>query len=232
MSIIPNHTGLCNDATSFYLFDILIQEPVTAITDIFITAITWRIFFKSKGELVPTLPNQLYRYFFFMIGLATLLGGIFGHALCYRLGIGWKLPGWITSMFAIMLAERAAIIHVLPQMPKLLQRILPALNILELCTMVTTAIVTLNFFWVEFHAFYGLGIVVGVFELINYRKTRNPASKWILIAVSISFIAAFVQIAGIHIHDPWFRAVDMAHVIMCGTALILYKGVRLIKLNN
>ncbi|MBK8487224.1 MAG: hypothetical protein WAU21_07950 [Chitinophagales bacterium] len=229
MSFIPYQTELCNNETNIYIYNVLVQEPVTAITDILITIIAWRIFFKSKKELTPTLSNQLYRYFFFMIGLATLLGGVFGHALCYRLGIGWKLPGWITSMFAIMLIERAAIMHVLPQMPKSLHKILPILNFVELAIMITTAVVTLNFFWVEFHAFYGLGIVVGSFELINYKKTGNQASKWILIAVGISLIAAFVQIAKIHINDPWFRAVDFAHVIMCVTSVILYKGVRLIK---
>lgn len=226
MSVIPYQTELCNDATNIFVSDILIQEPVTAATDVLITTIAWVIFFRLKKLSVRNTSNLLYQYFFFMIGLATLLGGIFGHALCYRLGIGWKLPGWITSMFAIMLIERAAIMHVLPILSPTARKVLPVINILELIIMITTCVLTLNFFWVEFHAFYGLGIVVGIFESINYMRTGNKASKWILIAVGISYIAALLQLAKIDLHDPWFRAIDAAHIIMCVTSLVLYKGVK------
>ena len=230
MSLIPFQTELCNDATNILIHNVIIQEPVTTITDLIITAFTWTIFFNARKNLTPNRSNRLYRYFFFMIGLATLLGGIFGHAFCYRLGIGWKLPGWIISMIAIMLVERAAIMHVLPIMPPVFRKILPALNLVELTIMITTAVITLNFFWVEFHAFYGLGIVVGTFEMINFIKTRNAASRWILTAVGISLSAAAVQLLHIDMHDPWFRDVDFAHVVMCITSVVLYKGVKLIKM--
>lgn len=191
-----------------------------------ITAVTWFLFFKAEKEFSKNSATKYYRYFFLVIGMATLLGGIFGHALCYKLGLGWKLPGWIISMIAIMLAERGSIMHAMPSMSKNIGRFFAMFNILELCILIVLAVLTLNFFWVEFHALYGLGIVVGSFELFHYIKTKSVASLWILFSVGVSFIAAFVQIVNFDIYYPWFRSIDFAHIIMCITSFTMFNGIR------
>lgn len=203
---------------------ILIQEPVTTITDIFITIVCWFVFLRLKPFHNLSLVYRLFRYFFFMMGLATLLGGIFGHAFNYAVGYDLKLPGWICSMVAVMLAERSSIFHAKPYMKKQVGELFSVVNIVELATLITAVCVTLDFLFVEAHAFYGLLIVFGSFEFYVYRRTKNQGSKYLLYSVGISAIAAFVHISFLSIH-PWFNYLDLAHCLMCVSAYVLYVGV-------
>ncbi|MGZ4033495.1 MAG: DUF6962 family protein [Bacteroidia bacterium] len=230
MSFIPDHTNLCTDATSIMLFGTKIQEPMAALTDLLITAVCWYVFIRSKKEVEKNNVTTLFRYFFLVMGFSTLLGGICGHAFCYRLGIAFKLPGWIMSMFAIMLCERSAIMHIRKVVRFAVGNFLIVLNIVELIFMISIACITLNFFFVEFHALYGLLFITGSFELYNYRKTKDPASKWILYSVSIAFVAAVVNVAHLSA-GKWFNNIDAAHTIMSVSAYVMYLGMKKIKLN-
>jgi len=212
------------DIIEFYFRGILIQEPVTAITDIFITITCWYIFLRLKPYHNNALAYRLFRYFFFMMGLATLLGGIFGHAFSYAVGYNLKLPGWICSMVAVMLAERSSIVHARPLMKKQVGEFFSVLNIVELLTLVTAVSITVNFFFVEAHAFYGLLIVFGSFELYIFRKTGDEGSRWLLYSVCVSALAACVHIGYFSIHR-WFNYLDLAHCLMCVSAFLLYQGV-------
>ncbi len=207
---------------------ILIQEPVTTLTDIMITVVCWFVFLRLKPYHFRSIVYRLFRYFFFMMGLATLLGGIFGHAFNYAVGYNLKLPGWICSMIAVMLAERSSIVHARPLLKKQIGELFSVLNIVELATLITAVSVTLNFLFVEVHALYGLLIVFGSFEFFIYRKTKDAGSRYLLYSVGISSIAAFVHISYFTIH-PWFNYLDLAHCLMCVSAYVLYLGVRKLK---
>lgn len=228
MSFIPDHTNTCVDETNITVFNILIQEPVTTITDFMITVCCWYVFLKSKHEISNHHSAQLYRYFFLLMGCSTLFGGVFGHALCYKLGVAYKLPGWITSMMAVMLCERAAIMHTRNVMPVSIGNFFMYANIVELLILITVTCITLNFFFVEFHALYGLLIVTGTFEFYIYRKTKNNASRWILYSVAFSSIAAVAHIWQLSPHR-WFNYLDLAHTLMCVSVFILYNGVKKIQ---
>jgi hypothetical protein len=206
-----------------------IQEPITALTDLLITAVCWYLFAKLRPYKEKSRVYRLFQSFFFMMGLATLLGGIFGHAFNYAVGYLLKLPGWIASMFAVMLAERSAIIHSRPLMKLNIGNFFAVINIIELITLITLTCLTLNFFFVEFHAFYGLLIVFGCFETYVYLKTKDEGAKNMLISVGISAIAAAVHISHFSIHR-WFNYLDLAHIIMCVSAFVLYNGVKKITL--
>ncbi|MFN0274880.1 MAG: DUF6962 family protein [Chitinophagales bacterium] len=225
MSFIPDHTNTCVDDTSIEIFNLKIQEPVTTLTDFLITVCCWYIFFRARKEVEKNHITELYLYFIFMMGLATLFGGVFGHALCYKLGVGFRLPGWIMSMVAVMLCERAAIMHTKKVMPAKVGKFFANANIVELILLITITCITLNFFFVEFHAFYGLLVVTGSFELYNYKKTKAASSKWILYSVAFSSVAAVAHIWKLSPH-PWFNYLDLAHSIMCVSVFILYNGVR------
>lgn len=212
------------ELVDIYVSGIRIHEPITTLTDFFITATCWYIFFALKTYHEKALVFRLFRYFFFMMGLATLLGGIFGHAFSYIAGHELKLPGWICSMIAVMLAERSAIIHSGPLKKRSLSRFFSVVNIVELAVFIIVVCFTFNFLFVEIHAFYGLLIVFGSFELFVYLKTRDQGSKWMLYSVGISALAALVHIFYFSIHK-WFNYLDLAHCLMCVSALFLYRGV-------
>jgi hypothetical protein len=97
------------------------------------------------------------------------------------------------------------------------------LNVIELLTFVTITFVTLDFFFVEVHAAYGLLIVTTGFSLIVFVKTGNRGSRTFLIAVAFSSVSAliFMNKWGI---GPWFNHFDISHLLMAVSAWFFYKG--------
>ncbi len=214
--------------TTVDLFGFQIMEPVTAATDLLVSGVCLYAFLKiRKGT--NNLPSvNLLKYYFLTLALATAYGGIIGHALQHVLSFGWKVPGWLISMLSIALIERAAILHAKPILRPGIGKFFAILNIIELSVLVSVVLLTLNFFFVEAHAFYGLLIVVSSFELFIYIKTKDEGSKLLLVAVIISALAATVHLTQFSIHI-WFNHLDLSHVLMAMAAYVFYLGATKIK---
>lgn len=163
------------------------------------------------------------------MSIATFLGGVLGHAFLYALSMPFKLPGWIVSMFSIMLIERAAINHTRILFKPRLISVLQIINLLELATFLCLSIVYLDFFFVEFHSGYGLMFVVLGLEGFLFYKTRNHASKNILIGISIAALAALVFMNKLTMHQ-WFNHIALSHVIMAVAAFYFYRGASRVEL--
>lgn len=157
------------------------------------------------------------------MGVATFFGGLFGHMFLYALSMSWKLPGWIVSMFSIMLIERAAINHTRILFNEKVIKVLQIINIIELVTFMFLAIYYLNFFFVEFHSGYGLMFVVLGLEGYLYYKTKNEASKFILIGIGIAAVAALFFMNHWVIHT-WFNHIAASHTLMAVAAYFFYLG--------
>lgn len=214
--------------TTVDLFGFQIMEPVTAATDLLVSGVCLYAFLKiRKGT--NNLPSvNLLKYYFLTLAVATAYGGIIGHALQHVLSFGWKVPGWLISMLSIALIERAAILHAKPILRPGIGKFFAILNIIELSVLVSVVLLTLNFFFVEAHAFYGLLIVVSSFELFIYVKTKDEGSKLLLVAVIISALAATVHLTQFSIHI-WFNHLDLSHVLMAMAAYVFYLGATKIK---
>ncbi|WP_372647516.1 hypothetical protein [Draconibacterium sp.] len=211
------------EINTIYLFGVKIDEPVVTLTDLLVSVLcfifAYKIHNKNKNEKVFTY----FKLYFLIMGIATALGGLIGHAFLYNFNFYWKLPGWITSMFSIMFVERAAIEHTRIELSKKIVKILGFLNIIEFLTFLTLTIVTLNFFYVEFHSGYGLMFVVLSLEGFLFIKTRNKASKFILIGVAFAAVAALFFMNNISIHQ-WFNHISASHVLMAIAAWFFYMG--------
>ncbi len=214
--------------TKMDLFGFQIMEPVTAATDLLVAAVCLYAFVKisRSGNSLPSA--QLLKYYFLTLAVSTTYGGVIGHALQHILSFGWKVPGWLMSMISIALIERAAILHAQPILRPGLGKFFAILNIIELITLISVVMITLNFFFVEAHAAYGLLAIVSSFELFIYLKTKNEGSRLLLIAVAISALAATVHLTKFTIH-VWFNHLDLSHVLMAGAAYVFYLGAVKIK---
>ncbi len=236
---------------SIFIQNLRIDEPVTTLTDLMVSAVCFYAFFKLSKIPVHNKVHLYLRYYFLSMGFATAIGGIVGHGFLYSLNaqwelpeplvnfIGkifgkdlmkdvanpWKLPGWLTSMFSIALVERAAIEYARPLIKNRVGTFFAWLNIIELATFVTITFVTLNFFFVEIHSAYGLLVVVTSFNLFVYIKTKTAGSKLFLIAVGFSTVGAlfFMNQWGI---SPWFNHFDISHTFMTFSAIYFYKGAK------
>ncbi len=211
--------------TTVEIAGLKIMEPVTAATDLLVSIVCLYAFFKLKNTKNSSPTVRLFTYYFLTMSLATLYGGLIGHAFLYLLTFSWKVPGWLISMASVALIERAAICHAQPLLKPSIGRFFATLNIIELLTLATVVLLTLDFFFVEAHAAYGLLVVVFSFELYVYRRTKAEGSRLLLLAVCISAIAATVHLTQLTI-DPWFNHLDFSHVLMAIAAYVFYLGAK------
>lgn len=163
------------------------------------------------------------RWYFLIMAIATFLGGILGHAFQYAVGLEWKLPGWLISMLSVMAIERASIMHSGPLLNKKFSRFLEIANVVELITFAVITFSTLNFFFIQVHSAYGLGLIVLPLHFYVYRKTRNEGSRIIFLSVIFATLAAFFYTSKIGLH-LWFNHLDLAHTVMSISLYFFYRG--------
>jgi hypothetical protein len=214
------------EITQIQLGHLIIHEPVTVITDLLVTAVCWYASWKMR-VFAPGKLKTLFQAYFFTMGLATAYGGIIGHGFIQQLGFAWKVPGWLISMFSVALLERAAIFHAKPWLSPEFGRFMALLNLLELFVLIGVVLFTLNFFFVEAHAAYGLLVVVASLEGYIYHKTKHIASKKMLLAIGIAALAACVHLSEFAPHT-WFNHLDLSHVLMAISSWYIFQACSLL----
>jgi hypothetical protein len=217
--------------TSINVSGIKITEPVTAITDLLLSAVCLFAFFRLRKtrSSIPTV--KLFSYYFLTLSITAAYGGIIGHAFIHLLSFSWKIPAWILSMISVALIERAAIIHAQPYLKRGTGRFFATLNIVELITLNIIVLYTQVFFFVEVHAAYGLLVIVFSFELFIFMKTREKGSRLILYAVMVSALAAIVHVTRFAPHK-WFNHNDLGHVLVSIAIYIYYLGSKRIHVDH
>lgn len=213
------------EKTSIDLFGLLIQEPVTALTDLLVTGVCLYAFLKLKTSNASV---RLLRYYFLTMAIATAYGGIVGHAFMHYLEFGWKVPGWLMSMISVALLERSAITHAKPLLTEKQGNFFTWLNSIELVVLTIIVLVTLNFKFVEAHAAYGLLVIVFSFEAYIFKMNRAESSVLFLVATGIAALAATVHLSQFSIHT-WFNHLDLSHVLMAGSAFVFFLAGRKIE---
>jgi hypothetical protein len=209
--------------TSINIFGILILEPVTSLTDLLVSAVCFYAFFNLKKKNESSLHFKLINWFFLTMGLATMLGGLIGHAFLYAFSFGWKLPGWLMSMLSISLLERASIEYAKPLLSRKLRKFMDWANIIELITFMSLTFIFLDFRFVEIHSAFGLLIVNTPLYIYIFVKTRNKVSIFMLVAISIAILSAIAFMNEISIHI-WFNHLDLSHTLMAMAAYFFFKG--------
>lgn len=169
-----------DEINSIVISGIRIDEPIVTITDLLVSVLCFIYAYKIHKSTKKGKVFLFFKIYFFVMAIATMLGGLIGHAFLYAFSFYWKLPGWITSMISIMFVERAAIEHTRIWLKDSLVKIFGIINIIEFLTFLTLTITTLNFFYVEFHSGYGLMFVVLSLEgfLFLKLKTQPQNSYW------------------------------------------------------
>lgn len=208
---------------SISILGIRVDEPMTTLTDLLVSVVCFYAFYKLTKKKLPGRTQLYFRYYFLLMGIATCLGGLVGHAFLYLLSFSWKLPGWITSMLSVALIERSAIQHAKPYIKPEVGKAFLVINVIELVTIMAITMITLDFAWVEFHSGYGLLGVVAPFHLWVYSKTRDRGSAFILLAVGLASVAALFYMNKVSFHT-WFNYLDISHTVMAMAAVVFYLG--------
>ncbi len=208
---------------SIEVFNVVIREPVTSLTDVLVAVICLMAYFSLKRMSLRNEVHRLFMYYFLTMSAATFLGGVIGHAFLEYLPFLAKIPGWITSMLSVALLERTVIQYTRSIVSPKLGNFLAWVNIIELLTFMILALVTLNFQFVLAHAAYGMGVVVLGFSIFIYRTEKSLGSKLMLWAVGFCIVGATFFVFKIGI-DKWFNHVDISHVFMMIASVFYYKG--------
>ncbi|PIF02087.1 MAG: hypothetical protein CR996_01365 [Draconibacterium sp.] len=212
-----------------YIGNVRIDEPIVTITDLLVSFLCFLFAYRLHRSGKKNKTILYFKIYFFSMGIATLLGGLIGHAFLYAFSFYWKLPGWITSMISIMFVERAAIEHTRIWLNNNIVSILKVINIIEFLIFLTLTIITLNFFFVEFHSGYGLMFVVLSLEGFLFLKTKNTAGKYLLAGVGFAAIAALFFMTKTSPH-AWFNYLSTSHLLMSLAATFFYLGAQKINM--
>ena len=210
---------------SIDVFGTAITEPIVTLTDLMITAVCVYAFFQLRKPNRRGKVHKYIRWYFGIMAIATFLGGILGHAFQDQIDLAWKLPGWLISMLAVMAIERASILHAKPILNENLGKLLEVANVVELLTFAVLAFSTLNFFFIQIHSAYGLGLVVLPIHFYVYWKTKNEGSRIFFLTVIFATLAAFFYTSEIGL-NKWFNHLDLAHTVMAISMYLLYRGAR------
>lgn len=208
---------------SVYPFGIRIDEPLATLTDVIVALVCFYAYYQLNKRKLPGRAQFYFRYYFLLMGIATMSGGLIGHGFLYALSFGWKLPGWIISMISVALVERSAIAHAQPLMGPRIGKFFLVVNLIELTTIIAITMTTLDFKWVQFHSGYGLLAIVTTFHAFTWYRTRDKGSLIIIGGVAITCIASYVFINQLSIHT-WYNYLDLSHTLLAIAAYVMYLG--------
>lgn len=216
---------------SIELFGVRIDEPMVTLTDLLVSFLCFLFFYKMHKNPAQGLVFTYFKYYFLIMGLATTFGGLVGHAFYYEFSKSWKLIGWVISMFAIMLIERAAIEHTALILKKKYLKILRVVNIVEFAIFLFLTFYTLDFFYVQLHSGYGLMFIVLTIEFLLFTKTKNEASKYIMAGIGFAALSALTFATQFSLHI-WMNYLAISHIWMAVATVFIYLGVKKIEVSK
>ena len=197
------------------------MEPMAVATDILVSIVCLYSFAVLSKLKSTDQSLMLFSWHFLLLSIATACGGIIGHAFINVIPVQWKLPGWIISMGAVTFLSLAILQHSKPYIGLRLFNFLRILNLVELLFMIPFVLSTMNFFFVELHATFGLLVMVFSLELFLYLKTQQAESRLMVLGVGISSLAAIVHLSGFTI-NRWFNHLDLSHLFMAFSAFVFF----------
>ncbi len=213
------------------LLGIRIDEPMVTLTDLLVSFLSFLFFYRMHKNPTKGLVFTYFKYYFLIMGLATTFGGLVGHAFYYEFSKSWKLIGWVISMFAIMLIERAAIEHTAIILKKKYLKILRVVNIVEFAIFLFLTFYTLDFFYVQLHSGYGLMFIVLTIEFLLFIKTKNVASKYIMAGIGFAALSALTFATQFSLH-AWMNYLAISHIWMAVATVFIYLGVKKIEVSK
>lgn len=202
----------------------LLNEPITSLTDIFLSALAFLFFFSLKKTSVSEWTNK-WAYFFLLFAISTLIGSLAHGLRSYytepQFQIIWltmNCLGLLSSHFSII----ASVIYCNFE-PKTKQ------NIILITTLLTFLFIGLcilrnNFVLVKIYAGVGLLFLL-VAHLIKINSFKK-GNRYLIFSVLCALITLLIHSTKFSL-SIWFNYKDISHVIMMISLYLIYTGVRL-----
>ena len=208
---------------TIYLGNIRVDEPITTLTDLIFCGVCFFAFYKTKN-LSSVKSLNLYRWFFLLTGLSTMVAALIGHAFLYHFGFNAKIYGWVFGVFGISFAQFAALYHTQNSISKKPHKILFVICCIEVVAAFILTVVVWSFVVVEIHTAFGLVLIVTILEYIHYKKTNSSLSINMIYGVGLAVLAVICHISKLAM-SVWFNHIDLSHIFMALSMYMMYKGV-------
>lgn len=212
---------------SIEVLSIRIDEPITTMTDLIMAAICFYAFFRIKQQESSGRIKGYFKYYFLTLGIATMAGGLIGHAFLYSLSPSWKLVSWIFTLISVAILSHGLIELSKPLLKPSFSRMVSRVNILILSLALLYTLYTLAFSAVKYYTIFGMLIVVGSLSYVIYQKTDGPGLVKLMTGIGVGVLSALIFSFEWGL-GPWFNHNDISHVILSFSAFTLYKGAVLI----
>jgi hypothetical protein len=210
-----------------FIGDWRIGEPTTTITDILVGVVCFYAYVKL-GKLTEFSSKKYFRLYFLFLGFATFWGAVITHASIYYLSQPWKVPGWISSTWAVSLLAWAMVEYHADRIKKWVFAI-KILILVELLLVIAITVYTVEFKWAGAHSAFGLFLIVALLAIMSFIKNKDDGSRWMLYGVGVFLISGITFAAKLSI-NTWFNHVDLTHVFLAVAAWVIYRSV--VKMSN
>jgi MFS family permease len=212
---------------SIEVLNLRIDEPVTTATDLIMAAICFYAYVRIREQESTGKIKGYFKYYFLTLGIATLAGGLLGHAFLYSLSPRWKLVSWVFTLISVAIFSTALIELAKPLLKPGFSRLVSRVNLLILSVALLYTLYTLAFSAVKYYTIFGMFAVVGSLSYLIYQKTESRGVVKLMVGIGVGIFSAFIFSFEWGL-GPWFNHNDISHVILSFSAFSLYKGALLI----
>jgi hypothetical protein len=212
---------------SIEVLSIRIDEPITTMTDLIMAAICFYAYFRIKQIGSTVRIKRYFKYYFLTLGVATLAGGLLGHAFLYSLSPIWKLVSWIFTLLSVAILSHALIELSKPLLKPGFSKMVSRINILILSLALLYTLYTLAFSAVKYYTIFGMFMVVGSLSYVIYQKTEMRGVLKVITGVSVGLLSAIIFSFEWGL-GPWLNHNDISHLILSFSAISVYQGAVLI----
>jgi hypothetical protein len=221
--LLPHYSLMIRFFSEIHLGNLVLRDPVTALTNVLIVLAGLWCWKNSKSE--NAIPAKRWSLFFLMIGLSSLVGVVV-HGFSYYTAERTHFWIWITmgavQGLGISFAQGATVQQYFTK-----QRYwLFILIAVQYAVLLFFFILSENYKAVKWHVAIGMLPVMG-WNIYRWAK-GELSGKWIALGVLVSGLTAAVHGFKISISLEWFNFNDIAHILIVISLFLIYKGVKTI----
>ena len=212
--------------TSIFLNGYQLSDPVTVLTDLFITFYTLYVYLYLRKGKTNSLVVKDWSAFYLYMFISSLLGAL-NHAGYYLVPASFRLVFWlgmqITACIAIFFAVLATA-KIINQPEK--EKKIGAVAAIIMLVFIMLSLILKSFLILKINI--ATSLVFIIIEHYKSFKKQIIGSGLILYGMLISIIPVFVHSFKWNF-GIWFNHNDISHVIMFISLIIIFGGVRLIE---
>ena len=205
---------------------LVIQEPMTAATDLLIAAVSFYAYFRLRRKWPSPRPHeQLYLLFFLIMGISTVFGAFLNHAFAYFFPPGNYnlLPNWLTNVLSVCcyplaIAGRADQVRPLPS-----RKIWITATLVETAAGLAVTIWKLSYLYGEIHIaiclyLFSLPLLIRIGKDGHWQEAR-PA----IFAIALMSFIPVILVTKFHI-GSFMIDFDISHVVIAIAMYLYYRA--------